>query len=293
LSTKSTQKEEGQEVLIVDKSQLKTQIKSRIEIGEEITTRKIENKQDYSICWDNFLDWDEFNLELIKQSFDRSNSSYYRDYIRSSGGGGIVSLGPRREPPFQEIVTGLRIEMGYQLKKLQRFYDKIDLLRSTAAAVKADPDRNDMQKLLNILTRFHKIAQELRDRRTDRDPFIIKDEYDVQYLLNALLYVPFDDIRKEDFAPSNSGSNSRIDFVLKSEAIILEVKMTSERLGAKELGGELLIDIGRYKSYPDCPNLVIFIYDKGDYVRNKKGLINDLESQSTPKFKVTVVITPE
>lgn len=289
---KFTQKEEGQEVLIVEKSQLKTQIKVRLEAGEEITATKIDTKQDYDNCWDKFLDWDDFNLELIKQSFDRSNSSYYREYIRSSGGG-LIILGPHREPPFQERVASTRIEMGYQLKKLQRFYDKIDLLRSSVTNVKVDPDRNDLQKLLNILTRFHKIAQELRERRADREPFIIRDEYDVQYLLNSLLYVHFDDIRKEDFSPSNSGSNSRIDFVLKSEAIILEVKMTSERLGAKELGGELLIDIGRYKSYPDCSNLVIFIYDKGDNVRNKKGLINDLQKQSTPKLKVTVVITPE
>ena len=69
--------------------------------------------------------------------------------------------------------------------------------------------------------------------------------------------------------------------------------MTRDGLANKKLGEELLIDIGRYKGYPDCLDLVIFIYDKGDYITNKKGFISDFHKQSTPDFKVTVIISPE
>ena len=99
--------------------------------------------------------------------------------------------------------------------------------------------------------------------------------------------------RPEEFSPSNSGSNSRIDFALKNEKIIIEVKFTSESLTAKELGEELLIDIGRYIEYPDCRDLQIFVYDPREHVSNKKGLINDLQKKSTDDLKVTVIITPE
>ena len=68
--------------------------------------------------------------------------------------------------------------------------------------------------------------------------------------------------------------------------------MTNENLTTNKLGHELLVDIGRYKEYPDCNDLLIFIYDKGDFVRNKTGFINDLQKQSTNKLKVTVIINP-
>jgi hypothetical protein len=70
------------------------------------------------------------------------------------------------------------------------------------------------------------------------------------------------------------------------------VKITSERYSTKKLGEDLLIDIGRYKAYPNCSDLVIFIYDKGDHITNKYGFAADLEGQSTTGFKITVIINP-
>lgn len=102
----------------------------------------------------------------------------------------------------------------------------------------------------------------------------------------------FNDVRREDFSPSNAGGNSRVDFVLKEEKIIIEVKMTNDHLGDKEVGSQLLIDIGRYKSHPACEVLVIFVYDKGENIMNKTGLIADLERNSTPSLKVQVFIEP-
>lgn len=68
--------------------------------------------------------------------------------------------------------------------------------------------------------------------------------------------------------------------------------MTKESIKVSKLGEELLVDIGRYKEYPDCNDLVIFIYDKGDFIRNKIGFINDLQKHSTSKLKITVIIIP-
>ena len=54
----------------------------------------------------------------------------------------------------------------------------------------------------------------------------IKDEYDVQDLLNALLRLNFDDVRPEEYTPSYAGSSTRVDFLLKKEKIVIEVKKT-------------------------------------------------------------------
>jgi hypothetical protein len=282
----------GSTYLTTDKEHFKLKVADRLKIGEEFITRDVKNEQEYKKCWDDFIDWNEYNEELIKMAFNHPDNSYADDYKRQTSSGGAVFPGTYKEPTFQEKVEGIRGEMGYQVRKLKWFYEKIDLLKSDPSLL-AQKKSDRLQDLIHLLKRFHKIAQELRDRREGREPVFIKDEYDVQYLLGALLKLYFDDIRIEDASPSNSGSNSRLDFVLKQEKIIIETKMTNDNLRSNKLGGELLIDIGRYKSYPDCTDLVIFIYDKGDHIGNKKGFINDLEGHSTEQFKVTVIITPE
>lgn len=279
-------------ILVVDKEAFKETIYIRLQSGLTFLSQEINTKQEQKEWWDAFIDWDIYNVELIKQAFDRPDNSYVEEYKRSTGGGGIYFSGTYKPPTLKESIESARDEMKFQVRKLKWFYEKIDLLKTSENLVKSDNMKHKFDLLITLLSRFHKVAQELRDRRQGKETLIIKDEYDVQDLLNALLNLHFDDIRKEDFSPSNAGGNSRLDFVLKKEKIIIEVKMSSDRLKAKELGEELLIDIGRYKEYPDCKDLVIFIYDKGDHIRNKKGLITDLEKQSTNDWKITVVISP-
>ena len=89
----------------------------------------------------------------------------------------------------------------------------------------------------------------------------ITDEYDVQDLLYALLRLDFDDIRAEDWTPSYAGGSARMDFLLKKEQVVIEVKKTREKLADREIGEQLMIDIAKYKAHPDCRTLISFIYD--------------------------------
>ena len=153
-------------------------------------------------------------------------------------------------------------------------------------------EREAVEELQNLFSKIHRIAKALRKRHDNRATLDINDEYDVQDLLNALLQIHFDDIRTEEWTPSYAGKCSRIDFVLKEQAIIIEVKMTRKGLGDKELGDQLIIDIERYKSHPDCKTLVCFVYDSDGRIANPRGLAKDLESQSRDGLKVLVFINP-
>lgn len=133
----------------------------------------------------------------------------------------------------------------------------------------------------------------MRERHSDRETLDVKDEYDVQDLLHALLKIFFDDIRPEEWTPSYAGSSSKMDFLLKDERIVIETKMTREELGAKQIGEQLIVDIERYKQHADCETLVCFVYDPGGRISNPHGLAKDLESQSTDKLKVKVIIQPQ
>lgn len=231
---------------------------------------------------------------MIKQAFEYPDNGYCVEYQRHTDGMGAFFPGTYKPPTFEESVESNRKEMGYQVSKLKRFSDKIELLRvKPGLTFTTQVKEPHLENLMQLLKRFHKIVQELRERRAGREPVVIADEYDLQYVLKALLKLYFDDIRAEEFSPSHAGANTRLDFVLKEQGIVIETKMTHERLKAKTLGEELLIDIGRYKAYPGCTDLVIFVYDKGDHITNKRGFAADLEKQSVQGYKVTVVIVPD
>lgn len=150
-----------------------------------------------------------------------------------------------------------------------------------------------LNRIERITSRFHIFSNQLKYRHADRSTVKVNDKYDVQDLLHALLKIDFDDIRAEEYTPSYAGGSSRIDFLLKIEKIVIEVKKTRTGLEDKEIGNELLEDIARYKKHPDCKTLICFVYDPDLRVRNPVGLKQDLESQSSEGMKVILLIYPK
>src|SRR6185312_15031254 len=73
------------------------------------------------------------------------------------------------------------------------------------------------QALKAIFEKFHLVATQLKNRYNSRAPLLIDDEYDVQDLMNSLLRINFEDVRKEDYVPSYAGGSTRVDFLLKRE----------------------------------------------------------------------------
>ena len=85
----------------------------------------------------------------------------------------------------------------------------------------------DVDSTLNIIfSHFYKVARQLRCRYDNRETLKIEDEYDVQDLLHALLLLYFDDVRAEEWTPSYAGKSARMDFLLKNERVVIEVKKT-------------------------------------------------------------------
>lgn len=107
-----------------------------------------------------------------------------------------------------------------------------------------------------------------------------------------MLKIYFDDVRTEEWNPSYAGGSTRSDFLLKEEKIVIEVKKTRSGLKSKQLGEQLIIDIAKYKSHPDCKVLYCFVYDPEGYISNPKGIENDLNSDSKD-MKVKVKIIPK
>ena len=144
--------------------------------------------------------------------------------------------------------------------------------------------------LESLCERFHPVARQLRRRHDQRPTLDVADEYDVQDLMHALLQLHFHDIRAEEWTPSYAGAASRVDFLLKPERTVLEIKKTRRTLTEKKLGEELIVDSRRYQAHQDCDTLVCFVYDPDGLISNPRGVESDL-AQETP-LKVKVLIRP-
>ena len=178
-----------------------------------------------------------------------------------------------------------------------------ELIRQTEGAIAANPppaamaapqlrERSAADRVLRILERFHRVARKLRKRHGSQPPLVMGNEYDVQYLLHALLEVEFEDIRPEEWTPSYGGNSSRVDFLLRPEEIVIEAKMTRAKLGNKEVVDQLAVDIERYRVQPGCKTLICFVYDPSGSAKNPRGIERDLAKLSGNGLEVICLITP-
>jgi hypothetical protein len=95
----------------------------------------------------------------------------------------------------------------------------------------------------------------------------------------------------EEWTPSYAGGASRIDFLLKQEQVLVEIKMTRQGLTReKDVSDQLIIDSERYRVHPDCKMLVAFVYDPQEYLTNPRGIERDL-TKIINGVPVKVIIT--
>ncbi len=79
-----------------------------------------------------------------------------------------------------------------------------------------------------------------------------------------------------------------MDFLLKREKIVIEVKKTRSNHNSRTIGEELIIDISNYRQHKDCDHLVCYVWDEEKRISNPNGLKSDLE-ESNNNF-VTVYV---
>ena len=189
----------------------------------------------------------------------------------------ILSLSTKAEAPkrFTELVTRLLRQLEIKIQKnatpLSDFTDKI---------------------LSDIFENFHSFCNQLKNRHANRNSIAIADEYDVQDLLHSILKLHFKDVREEEYTPSYAGSSTRVDFLLKNENTVIEVKKTRQGLADKHIGEQLILDIAHYRNHPNCKALICFVYDPENKINNPRGLEADLQKLTDAEMSVCVYIRP-
>jgi hypothetical protein len=190
--------------------------------------------------------------------------------------------------------TAFLISLKEDIEENPEIWKNFLLDNKTNQNTLSPPDTNSSINIVRkICSRLHTVAKQLRDhRRENRNTIIIEDEYDVQDLLHALLKIFYDDIRPEEWTPSYAGGSSRMDFLIKNEKIVIEVKKTREGLKGKQIADQLFVDIERYKkSHRGCEYLFCFVYDPENLIQNPIGLEKDINEKH--KGEAEVLICPK
>lgn len=188
--------------------------------------------------------------------------------------------------PSRPRYTAPRISIIDMRKKLDAVLDYLD------SEVPLSSLLNDggITQAINICNRFGEVARQLRSHRKDHSPLLLKDEYDVQYLLHALLKLHFDDVRPEEYTPSHAGSSTRVDFMLPDSKLVIEVKYARVANDTKRLKEEILIDCPHYETHPSCERMLVLIFDADRVLKNPEGWAKDLERQSIKGNPIQVFV---
>lgn len=237
-----------------------------------------------------YATWDRQNYRFLDELFDTDEIAVEYNAVAKFKLTGTYRSPERAEQHQKRIDRKVK-----WFKELARRIDN-----HFPAAEEAPPNRpfsetlSALEKIDLLCSRFHAVVDQLKQpkRRNKRAPGLSPmDEYDVQDVLHALLWIFFRDVRPEDPVPQRAGAASRTDFVLKQEEIIVEVKKTRTNLRDNEVGKELIVDIERYKARKDCKLAYCFIYDPEHYIRNPAGL--EELSRNDADLAVKVVVMPK
>jgi hypothetical protein len=236
----------------------------------------------------SFKQWHR-NTELAIEKIFGADTRHLKDFNAVNSRPGAHNMARAQEAHARAFASGIE-----QVKAvLSSMIDEVTEYWSESGAVSpAVVSLQAFDRVEVLCRRFHAVARQLRQRHAGRVTLDITDEYDVQDLMHALLRLDFVDVRAEEWCPSYAGKNARMDFLLKQERIVLELKKTRRSLSASDIGDQLIVDVARYAGHPDCSKMVCFVYDPDALLGNPAELERDL-SGKYEDLQVVVIVAPQ
>lgn len=113
-------------LLVVGKDYFKDVLANRIQIAEEILNRQIQTRPQLEEAKQNYYDWDDYNSELLKQSFNNEYNEYKTDYDRVNQFFGLVVGGNRQRDELKEF----KDKVQNKINNLKQLVAKIELIKS-------------------------------------------------------------------------------------------------------------------------------------------------------------------
>jgi predicted nucleotide-binding protein len=118
-------------LLIKSNSVFKNELTERINLGNKIIENKIENLNSLMIAKHQFSEWSDYNLELLKQSFNVSGNEYWRSYDNAGMMIGLYSVTVGAGKDSEQIISEFLRKINSKIDYLTKLKNKVNLLKST------------------------------------------------------------------------------------------------------------------------------------------------------------------
>lgn len=156
-------------------------------------------------------------------------------------------------------------------------------------------DRQNTEIIRCILNRLPDVINQYKKQYKNTFNISIKNEYDVQYLLQGVLKLYFEDVRLEVPTGQVFDKSYRSDIFLFDHQIIIETKYVYKTTTEKVLGEEFMRDVvGFQQTYPGCKKIYFYVYNPNNILATKQTLISDVRRLDQQQKNITVeaIISP-
>jgi predicted nucleotide-binding protein len=114
-------------LLVVGKDYFKDVLATRIQLAEEIVNRQIQTRPQLDEAKQNFYDWDDYNSELLKQSFNNEHNEYKTDYDRTNQFLGMFLGGGNSQ---RDELKEFKDKVQNKINNLKQLVAKVELIKS-------------------------------------------------------------------------------------------------------------------------------------------------------------------
>lgn len=231
------------------------------------------NRSEILVLRDQYLTWFTQALQVVpSEKVDTFRDAYEGGQFTSRIKAFLLE--PLKPSPFYDPAANNALLSEWQYPFVQTFADSAAIQRAILyeAATSTVPVEEQLELLAERLGRLSRYLHDLQTLGLSA----AESEADLQKRLLPLLRVIYSDVRREDYVSQFAGGNSRVDFLLHDEEIVIETKMTRPGLTDRRLGEELLVDWGRYPQHPNCRAIFALIFDPARHVDNPLALAHDL-----------------
>ncbi len=149
----------------------------------------------------------------------------------------------------------------------------------------------DLSLLLSILNSTPDVIGKWKHRRQGKDTVEIKDEYDIQDFLYAMLRGAFPTLQYENPTKKTGLTSNIADFTIEDLGLFLEVKYIANQQGAKRAQKECKEDIISYGKQDTCNKIIFFIYDPNKCIANQYAFSVGLGDKFSDGQKNVEIIT--
>lgn len=193
----------------------------------------------------------------------------------------------------RQIQEDYRDGLKRTLTELDSVVEQLQLKLQHAGVTKMTTSA-EIQLVLQLCGRLNHSAKVLNRRRANKQPFEIKDEYDVQDLLQAVLRAYFKYSVSEDPISKLAGASSRADFAIQELGVIIEAKYVHSPNEQDRITKQFAEDCQSYSQSPFLEHFIYLVYGAEDL--KEPELLDQLEGPkelNNKRFKAHIVRCPK